>query len=287
MTMRAQVIEKGRLVQDADFRTLLQLERERLQLAGQQPGRTLEEHKARAPINQRGGFTSFEFDLGDARFTNPGYIEVPTKGWSIVYSLQGSAPGGALDIDFDLGGLPENVQPGAILRGLFNRFIVRRNAGSIQAGNVMLRIQREPDVEYDELARGDANGILGNPSGTGVGPAGATTQAYNSAAGNIPTAATDGLSLVGVRGFRAQVISALGSTITSGELHWWQLDTPTALWGETSFMQVYALTAVNRIWFPGDLENWVPEGRIYPEWRSGVNSAGAGAYIVRLYTWGG
>lgn len=285
--MRAQVIDRERLVQDADFRTLLALERERLQVDGQQPGKTLEEHKSRAPINERGGFTTYEFDLGDARLTTPGYIEVPTQGWSIVYSIQGSAPGGAIDVDFDLGGISENVQPGAILRGFFKRFIVRRNALSIGAGAVVLRIQREPDVEYDELARGDANGVLGNPTGAGVGPAGATTQAYNSAAGNIPTAVTDGLSLVGVRGVRAQVVSALGSTIVAGELHWWQLDTPSGLWGETSFTQVYALAVARRIWFSGDFENWVPEGRIYPEWRSGTNSAGAGAFTVRLYTWGG
>lgn len=286
MTMRAQVIERTRLVQDADFQTLLALERQRLGIEGQQPGKSLEEHKARAPINERGGFTTYEFELDDARFTTPGYIEVPTSGWSLVYSLQGSAPGGALDVDFDLGGIAENVQLGAILRGYFKRFIVRRNAASLQSGHVVLRIQREPDVEYDELDRGASNGVLGNPGGAGVGPAGATTQAYNSAAGNIPTALTDGLSLVGVRGVRAQVISALGSTISTGELHWWQLDTPSGLWGETSFMQLYALATANRVWFPGDWENWVPEGRIYPEWRSGTNSGGAGAFTVRLYTWG-
>ena len=286
MTMRADVIEKTRLVQDADFRTLLALESERLRTVGQQPGKSLEERKARAPINERGGHTTIDFDLGDARFTTPGYIEVPTSGWAIVYSLQGSAPGGALDIDFDLGGIAENVQPGAVLKGFFKRFIVRRAPGSIITGTVVLRLLREPDVEYDELAGGDANGVLGNPSGAGVGPAGATTQAYNSAAGNIPTLATDGLSLTGVRGVRAQVVSALGSVITAGEVHWWQLDTPSGLWGETAFLQGYGLAVNRRIWFPGDFENWVPEGRVYPEFRSGTNDLGAGAFTVRLYTWG-
>lgn len=285
--MRADTIDRNRLVQDATFRQLLALEGERLRLEGQQPGKSLEEQKARAPINERAGHTTFEFDLGDTRFTTPGYIEVPTAAWGLVYSLQGSVPGGALDLDFDLGGIAENVQPGAVLRAPFRRFSIRRNSVSITSGNVVLRLQREPDVEYDELSRGPAAGVLGNPSGAGVGPAGATTQAYNSAAGNIPTALTDGLSLAGVRGVRAQVISAAGSTISAGELHWWQLDTPSGLWGETAFTQVYALATANRVWFPGDFENWVPEGRVYPEWRSGTNSAASGAFTVRLYTWGG
>lgn len=284
--MRAQTIERSRLVQDVDFQTLLRLEAERLRVVGQHPGQSLEERKARPTINKRGGFFTYEFDLGDARFTAPGYIEVPVGGWEVVYSLQGSAPGGSLDVDFDLGGISENVQPGAVLRAPFDRFTLRRNAASITTGNVVLRIQKEPDAQYDELDRGPASGVLGNPGGAGVGPAGATTQAYNSAAGNIPTAATDGLSLVGVRGVRAQVISAAATTISAGELHWWQYDTVLGLWGETAFTQVYALATANRIWFPGDYENWVPEGRVYPEWRSGTNSGGSGAFTVRLFTWG-
>lgn len=290
MTTRAQYLSKERLVDDADFRALLHLETERLRIGGQHASQALADRKASPAINKRGGFKNLTFDLGDARFSTPGYIEVPSGGWSIVYSVQGSTPGGALDFDFDLGGQQLNVQPGAILRAPVERFTLRRNSGSVTAGTVVLRIQVEPDAEYDELARGSSSGSLTNPSGTGSGPAGATTQTYNSAAGNIPTAATDGISLAGLRGVRAIVKASGANTITVGVggIAWWQFSTADNAWGETDMFDVPLANGVARnIWVPNDKEIWVPEGRIYAEVRSMTNSGGSGAFTLRLQGWGG
>jgi len=249
MTTRAQVIEKSRLVTDIDFQALLRAETLRLEMHGQHVSEALADRKAAESINKRGGFVNLTFDLGDSRFTTPGYIEVPVgKCWSIVYSVQGSTPGGALDFDFDLGGQQLNVQPGGIMRAPVERFTIKRNAGSVTTGTVVLRVQKEPDAEYDELFRGISNGSLGNPSGAGVGPGGATTQTYNSAAGNIPTAATDGVSLAGVRGARLIVKANGASTITPavGQAVWWQYSTADAAWGETEFQDQPSVT--RNIW---------------------------------------
>lgn len=286
MTTRAQYLSKERLVDDADFQSLLRLESDRLRIGGQHASQGLADRKASPSINKRGGFKVATFDLGDARFTTPGYIEVASGGWAIVYSVQGSTPGGALDFDFDLGGQQLNVQPGAIMRSPFERFTIRRNSGSLQAGAIQLRIATEPDADYDELYRGASGGTLVNPTGTGSGPAGATTQTYNSAAGNIPTAATDGINLAGLRGVRAIVKVNGASTITPnvGALVWWQWSTADAAWGETDMQDVPSVT--RNIWVPNDKEIWVPEGRIYAEARSLTNSGGSGAFTVRLQGWG-
>lgn len=284
--MRAQVIEQDRLIQDIDFSALLRQATEQLQVEGQHASAALADRKASPSINKRGGFKNLTFDLGDARFTSPGYIEIPSGGWSIVYSVQGSTPGGALDFDFDLGGQQLNVQPGGVMRAPFERMRIARNSGSLTAGTVVLRVQVEPDVEYDELARGVSGGTVTNPGGTGSGPAGATTQTYNSAAGNIPTAATDGISLSGLRGVRAIVKANGASTITPavGSLNWWQFSTADNAWGETDFADICSVT--RNIWVAPEKEIWVPEGRIYCEVRSMTNSGGSGAFTVRLQGWG-
>lgn len=275
-----------------DFNEILRSHVETLRNAGDNFNAEQQAKKTgTAPLNQRGGRWNLSFDLSDSRFTGGGVIEVPMSGWGLVYSIQGSDAGGVLDFDFDAGGVEEQCEPGAVLKGPFSGFRIRRNALSMTVGTVRIRLLTEPDADYGELAKGITGGALGNPSGGGIGPAGATTQAYNSAAGNIPTAATDGLSLVGVTGVRANVISAVGSTMTVGVglLVWWQYDTVTGLWGETDMTDVPlggASATARRIWIPNDKQIWVPEGRIYPELRSATNSAGSGSFTVRLYTWG-
>lgn len=277
----------SRIGDDRCFGDLLSQERVRRQVEGGASDPGLLAAADVKPFNQRGGHEPFNLDLSDARFTSPGYIEYPATGQALVYSIQGSTPGGVLDFDFDGGGQELFCIPGAKLIGPFSRVIIKRNPASITSGSVYLRIINQPDVDYTELARLTPGGVLGNPSGAGVGPAGATTQAYNVTT-NIPSLATDGLSLQGVSGVRAQVISAAGSTIAGGQLIWWQYDTVTGLWGETDMVDDWAAIprTARRIWFPLDKQVWVPEGRIYPELRSATNSAGAGAFTVRLYTWG-
>lgn len=287
MSTRASVLSLQRQGGDSDFMCLLKKAFD-TRSAEPAPGDTaLRIAKDVTPINRRGGHEPVIFDLGDARFTSPGYIEYPASGQRLIYSIQGSAPGGVLDFDFGAGGTELNCIPGSKLSGAFDRFVVRRNAASMQSGAVMLRVQNEPDADYTELTRGYPGGLLGNPSGGGIGPAGATTQAYNSAAGNIPTAAADGLSLAGVSGVRAMVKSSNGA-ITAAQLVWWQFSTADNAWAPTDMLDVWALAGASAtaLWCPLDKQVWVPEGRIYPELRSATNAGGSGAFTVRLATWG-
>lgn len=284
--MRASTNSPSRRVLDVDFGSLLKNARRTVEVESN-PGDTATRQRAEVtPYNQRGGRSVFTFDLGDARFTAPGYIEYSVGGTCLIYSVQGSVNGGVLDFDFDAGGQELYCIPGAKLNGPFSRVLIKRNAASVSAGAVQLRIQKQPDVTYEELARGFPSGTLGNPSQGGVGPAGATTQAYNSAAGNIPTAATDGISLAGAAGVRAIVKSNGATTITPavGALVWWQYSTADAAWGETDFQDIPSVT--RNIWIAPEKEIWVPEGRVYCEARSMTNSGGAGAFTMRLATWG-
>lgn len=291
--MKASFIDSKRpAARGVDFQSILRQRTQELREAGDNFNAGLQAQKiGTSPLNQRGGRLNIPLELSDARFTSPGYIvlECP-HGWGLIYSIQGSDAGGVLDFDFDAGGVETLCEPGAVLRGPFSRVVIRRNANSMTVGAVMLRLLTEPDADYGELAKGTPGGQLGNPGGAGLGPSGATTQAYNSAAGNIPALSTDGLSLVGASGVRAQVISAVGSTISVGvgQLVWWQYDTVTGLWGETDMVDVplSGSATARRIWFPNEKEIWVPEGRIYAELRSATNSAGSGSFTVRLYTWG-
>jgi hypothetical protein len=63
-----------------------------------------------------------------------------------------------------------------------------------------------------------------------VGPAGATTQTANSAAGNIPTAAGDGVSLKGQCLVSVQICAASGQTLSGGgtAVFWWLNETAVA-----------------------------------------------------------
>lgn len=284
------LVTKSPAIQRADLSALIRAESAKLRRSGEDfADEVTRKRQTTPPVNRRGGHWNPTFDLSDARFTNPGYIEFLGDGWQLVVSIQGTVPGAVLDFDFDGGGEQLQCEPGAVLKGFFQGVRIKRNANSVQTGQVRLRVQTQPDVEYGELAKAGLQGTLGNPGGAGVGPAGATTQLYNSAAGNIPTAATDGVSLAGVRGVRAIVKANAASTITVavGLLAWWQFSTVDNAWGETDMSDSPLGNGVARnIWVPNDKEVWVPEGRIYAEARSMTNSGGAGAFTVRLQTWG-
>lgn len=211
-------------------------------------------------------------------------LPVPWEGVKLIMMRANSEPGAQLI--FRSAGRVELFYPGCRLEAPFKGGTLLLGPGSANTGFVYFKVVKLEGYDFREPVAGGPMGI-GNAAGTGIGPSGAVTQAYNSAAGNIPVLTTDGLSLAGVRGARAQVIAPAGQTIAGGEIHWWQLDTVTGVWGETAFTQVYGLATNNRIWFPGDLENWVQEGRLYPEWRSGTHSGGSGAFTVRMYTSGG
>lgn len=279
---------RGRVGNDCDLTNLGAAASKVQAQQGSAGDAALRKQRDASPINQRGGHSVFTFDLSDARFASGGAIEYTAQGQSVTYSVQNSAPGGVLDFDFDAGGQQLGAMPGSVLKGNFARFNVRLNPLSMLSGQVTLRVSSQPDVQFVELAQ--SGGQLGNPNNNGIGPAGAVVQAAVANEGeNIPTAATDGVSLVGVSGVRA-VVGNVGG-INGATLQWWQLYTASnglSAWVQTDTVDVYGAASHQGavLWMPSEHQIFVPQGRIYAELIGNIANAGTVPWIVALQTWG-
>jgi hypothetical protein len=248
----------------------------------------LNQLRIQPPINKRGGYLEKLVDLADAQFAGfePG-IPVEGTGYGLVYCYQGSTTGGQLDFEFQAnGGRVFTVRPGVILRmpGMFDKVFIRLNPNSVTVGTARLIILRAPDVDYNELPPSlVSQQVLGNV--TGIGPAGATTQAQAAAAQGVnrPTATTDGQSLSGVSGFRAVVTAPVGQTITAGTVTYWYENPTTGLWAPGPITDTLITGQRTAVGF--DQIVYVPFGRVYAELVGGTAS-GAGAITVNLQTWG-
>lgn len=120
-------------------------------------------------------------------------------------------------------------------------------------------------------------------STTTIGPGGAATQTQASAAGNIPTAATDGVEIpAGIVGAYADIEAPAGQTlsaVTEG-LVWWRYSAAAGRWRETTLQEVIVTGRRDA----GGLEQSVKGkagDRLYVEARN-VSTSGAGALTVRL-----
>ncbi len=118
-----------------------------------------------------------------------------------------------------------------------------------------------------------------------LGPGDTSTQTVNSAAGNVPTSATDGLSLRGVCGLRATVSAESGQTLSgAGTIKFWYYDTTLATprWMLNQDLSVN-VTSTKRDAVLQDYSVLVGYGRVYLEAVS-VTASGGTTLVVRLET---
>lgn len=191
------------------------------------------------------------------------------KGWGLVFPAFGAPAGASLAVKVD--GVELILQPGARLRSPFQRLEVRNAPSGATLGVVTLYVLLEPSTEL-EL------GQLGGGSLQGSSAA----QLEASAAGNVPTLASQGVSLGGGRGVRAVVVAASGQTITSGTGVWWLYDDLSGVWAESAIQIDLSRTTARRAVALPDEFVTVGRGRAYLECRSVVTS-GAGGTTVNLY----
>lgn len=124
------------------------------------------------------------------------------------------------------------------------------------------------------------------PVDMAVGPAGASTQTANSAAGNIPTAATDGVALKNQCRALVTVSAASGQTLSGGgTLVFWYYDANLARWAVniegtnppmTAASGVRDITIAVRRTFPSSV------ARMYVE--ADTVTSSSGALTVRIRT---
>lgn len=189
------------------------------------------------------------------------------RGWGLVFPVFGQATGAALVVSLD--GVEVTIQPGAELRTPFQRMEVRRAGSSSSSGAVVLLVLTHPDSRAN----------LGLPANAGSGEA--QYSAAHNVTNNLPTSASQGVSLANARGVRA-VVAAVGSTITSGLGVWWLYDDLSQLWAESSIqVDLSRTTARQAVSLPDEFTT-VGRGRAFLEVRSGIN-AGAVAFTVNLY----
>lgn len=239
---------------------------------------------------QREIFSIKNLDLSSTDATNG--VAIGRDCFELVYLMAGSDPGGVLQLDGI--GLNKSFRPGQTIKVAASQIPgncrVQRAPGSTQSGNAALMMILPSDVDLREQPRGFPIGSLGNPTGGGIGPAGALTQAAGAAAFGVnkPTAATDGVPLSGVTGIRAILNASAGNTISAvTAIQWWQFDTASQLWGPSDMADgPFSFGAGNaKVWVPVDKQMWVPEGRAYGE-VIGFTDSGGGAATLRIATWG-
>jgi hypothetical protein len=242
-----------------------------------------------SPVDLSSGspFLDFPFDLATINTAGNAGVPANFSGYKVLYRREGSTPGGRLT--FQSGGRVFRIYPGCYFTAPVSGGVLTLATNSVAAGTALFTIIKNPGYDFMEPPFGAAPPTLnpGAGGGTSTGPSGSLSQAYNSAAGNIPVLATDGLSLAGVTGVRAQIASSNGN-ITAANLFWWQFDTGSGIWSPTDMQDIWGLTgaSVTIGWTPNDKQVWVPEGRIYAELRSATNVGGSGVWAVRLATFG-
>lgn len=224
-------------------------------------------------MNRTGAFSIQTLDLSTATFA-----PLNVTGYGFVF-LPDSAAGALLDVD--CGGEWTAFAPGQWFTGHFDSVQIKRNANSVQSGSARVLIVRDPRVAVGMLPESISGGAL---SQSAVGPAAATTQTANSAAGNIPTAAGDGVPLEGVTGVRVILSAAAGQTLSgAGTVRLWLYDSSLARWVRGRIDYAVDLGSVRDLVFPDEVVR-VPRGRIYAEAISVTVSGGA--LTVTIQTWG-
>ncbi len=122
-------------------------------------------------------------------------------------------------------------------------------------------------------------------SSVAVGPAAATTQTAGSAAGNVPTAAADGVVIGSTNKLRIVLSAASGQTLSgAGTLRVWFYDVGLARWVKNQNVSfTVTQSAVRDAVFENLDLGGGPTQRVYIEAVS-VTSSG-GALTVTLQTW--
>ena len=227
------------------------------------------------PLNNRSAFRELLLDL-----TNATFEPQASTGYGIVFCRTGSNPAARLTIR--IGGQVTEFAPGDRITGRFEAFEVLRSSLSAATGTARLVLITQPDCNYEEQPKSKEDGILRS---AGVGPSGASTQTINSAAGNVPVSASDGVSLQGVGGYRAILSAASGQTLSgAGTIRLWYYDATLARWMRSQDLSyTVSDSGVRDIVFQ-DVEVLVPQGRVYAEAVS-VTASG-GALTLTVQTWG-
>lgn len=207
---------------------------------------------------------------------------VAMSGHALLYKRRGSNPWGHIWIEVN--GRQVEMYPGCRIVGQFNEFQVLRHASSDTSGTVNLLVVQDPALAFEEPEQNVPTEVRTYT----LGPAGATTQAYNSAAGNVPTALTDGFPLLGVKGFRVLLLAA-SSTLSAGSLRfWYQPNGATAAdWrpnGGHFYSDVGGNSQIGQVW--DDEEVLVLGGRGYVEARSVTAAAGSPLLTVQVECYG-
>lgn len=93
-----------------------------------------------SPINQGGGFRELALDLS----TSDPLHRFNGRAYGASYILEGSAPGGRLNLDFGGGGLLTNVPPGTDVPAHFDQLLVNIGSRSVVNGFARLVIYTNP-----------------------------------------------------------------------------------------------------------------------------------------------
>lgn len=221
------------------------------------------------------------------------------RGHGVVFPADGNPAGARLRIDFQGGGNFTTVAPGSRILAPFDRFDVYRAADSDTVGTARLYVLRRPDAELElGVAQPSTRADV-----TVCGPNGAAGQTQDSLAGNKPSAATDGVSLVGVEALRVGVMADDGIRTLGlpGLIRWWlYVNEPVTgsrwIWTE-DYLAPTVPADVEVRWLSGDVLSRLrgaapvagPSGtssvgtRVYPEVVSWPVTGGATNLSVFLY----
>lgn len=173
--------------------------------------------------------THFPINLGASGINTTGYL-ISTPGYALIYKKDGSANGGRLDVECD-GGKISDFAPGQVLRGYFDKLVLRRADRSSLSGLANLLVVTRPDFDLDELD-GDAPGAhpfapvdLWGDSRAG------TFQAVTEDA--QASGASDGFDVTGYKRIRVIVDTRTGGVnATSFTIIWYFRESNTGLWAE-------------------------------------------------------
>lgn len=241
---------------------------------------------ADTPAITGGAFQVLELDLANPGVGITPKLDVP-GGYGFYYLVEGSDAGGRVNVRG--AGEWTSMAPGDYFEGHFSDLKVYRGDTSATSGKARFLVV---------FAQGFAGGTLretvagGSLAGAVVGPGGAATQAVNSAAGNIPTDALDGISIVG--GGKVKVVLSAESTRTlsgGGILRYWHYNassfpsgTPRARWallyGKQFELDSTLHAGIRDLEFDTETIG-VKEGRLYAEAKS-VTASGGTTLVVTM-----
>ena len=229
------------------------------------------------PINERGAFTWEEFDLSGTvgpDITGANGLSRGVQGYKLLYLREGSAAGGRVDID--CGGQILSMAPGDKITGYFDRVRFARSSLSVVQGYARFLIVTNPQADFEEWA------AIGRSENRDTVSYAATANAST----NTPSAATDGLALLGAKAVRVTIAADSTRTFSgAGTIRFWYYNPITTRWALNVEADVDLSTlaaATYRDIVLGDRLVALPAGRIFVECLSVTVSAGAlTVYIER------